>query len=46
MQFPYQTMLVKESIFFKEGDEAKAIPTGSNRLNKNIKDLEKGLSIS
>jgi hypothetical protein len=33
--------LVKGSISFKEGEEAKAIPIGSNRLNKNIKDLEK-----
>jgi hypothetical protein len=39
--FPYQTLFIKGSILFKEGEEAKAIPDGSNRLNENIKDLEK-----
>jgi hypothetical protein len=37
---PYQTLLVKGSISFKEGEEAKASPYGSNRLNEKIKDLE------
>jgi hypothetical protein len=39
--FPYQTLLVKGNISFKEGEEAKAIPDGSNRLNEKIRDLEK-----
>jgi ribonuclease HI len=39
--FPYQTLLVKGSVSFKEGEEAKAIPNGSNQLNENIKHLEK-----
>jgi hypothetical protein len=33
--------LVKGSASFKEGEEAKASPNGSNWLNKKIKDLEK-----
>jgi hypothetical protein len=37
--FPYQTLLVKGSISFKEGEEPKAIPDGSNQLKEN---LEKG----
>jgi hypothetical protein len=39
--FPYQTLLVKGSIAFKVGEEAKAITDGSNRLNENVNDLEK-----
>jgi hypothetical protein len=39
--FPCQTLLVKGSISFKEGEKAKAFTAGSNRLNKNIEDLEK-----
>jgi hypothetical protein len=39
--FPYQTLLVKGSISFKGGEEAKAISNGSSQLNENIKDLEK-----
>jgi hypothetical protein len=39
--FPYQTMLVKARASLKDGEEAKAIPEGSNRLNKNIEDPEK-----
>jgi hypothetical protein len=35
--FPYLTLLVNRSISFKEGEEAKAIPDGSNRFNDNIK---------
>jgi hypothetical protein len=38
---PYQTLLVKGSVSFKEGEEAKASPYGGNRLNEKIKDLEK-----
>jgi hypothetical protein len=33
--------LVKGSISFKECEEAKASPYGSNRLNEKIKDLKK-----
>jgi hypothetical protein len=29
--FPYQTLLVKVSVSFKEVEEAKAIPDGHNR---------------
>jgi hypothetical protein len=36
----YQTLLVKGSILFKEGEEAKVSPYGSNQLNEKIKDLE------
>jgi hypothetical protein len=32
--------LVKGSVSFNEGEEAKASPYGSNRLNENIKNLE------
>jgi hypothetical protein len=39
--FPYQILLDKGSISFKEGEEAMAIPNSSNLLNENIKDLEK-----
>jgi hypothetical protein len=38
MQF---SLLVKGGIFFKEDEEAKAIPDSSNQLNRSIKDLEK-----
>jgi hypothetical protein len=40
-RFSYQTLLVKGTVSFKEGEEAKAIPNCSNRLNENIKDLQK-----
>jgi ribosomal protein S6 len=33
--------LVKGSISFREGEEAKTSAHGSKRLNKKIKDLEK-----
>jgi hypothetical protein len=33
--------LVKGSVSFKEGEEAKASPYGSKLLNRKIKDLEK-----
>lgn len=33
--------MVKEGTFFKEREEAKAIPDGSNRFNENVKYLEK-----
>jgi hypothetical protein len=35
---PYQTLLVKGSVSFKEGEEAKASPYGSKLLNRKIKD--------
>jgi hypothetical protein len=35
--FPYLTLLVNGSFSFKEGEEAKAIPDGSNRFNENVK---------
>jgi hypothetical protein len=38
--FLYQTLFVKGNFSFKEGEEAKAIPDGSNRLNEKIKDIE------
>jgi hypothetical protein len=37
MLLPYQTLLVKGSVSFKKGEEAKAIPDSSNRLNKKIR---------
>jgi hypothetical protein len=39
--FPYQTLLVKESVSFKVAEEANAIPNGSNRLNENFKHIER-----
>jgi hypothetical protein len=33
---PYQTLLFKGRVSFKEDEEAKASPYSSNQLNKNI----------
>jgi hypothetical protein len=42
---PYQTLLVKGSVSFKECEEAKASPYGSKLLNEKIKDLEQEVVI-
>lgn len=41
VSLPYQTLLDKGSISFKEGEEAKVSPYGSNWLNEKIYGLKK-----